>query len=137
MPGRLSWFSRVSTLGNAAIVLVCALALAGCVCVEKIIRRQEWKIRIQAADPESCIVSVANKTDYVVPADGHVILATPPHRHGGVLLLFGFIKLEDKSPGSAPLIRIQRGDTILKTLSFDKLNKLPVDDEGYHVIKIR
>ena len=80
---------------------------------------------------------MADATDYPVPADGRVTIEVPPLERGCAWYLFGFIKVKDHSPYDVKAIHVTKGQKVLSKLSLNQVAKLPVDDAGYQLIKIR
>ena len=95
------------------------------------------KLRVQALTPQQYSIRVAEKVDYPVPSDGRVIVQIPVLDHGCATYLFGVIKVKDSSPKDVRAIKLERDDHVIKKLSLNDLGKLPIDDEGYRLVKVR
>jgi hypothetical protein len=118
--------------------LVFLLFLSGCVLALRPYNTpSEQKLHVQTAAPTNCIVRVADTSSFSVPEDGRVVFDVPRLQRGCDAYLFGVIKVRDGSPESVPAIHVLRGEKIVRKLSLQKLGKLPVDAEGYHILVLR
>jgi len=98
----------------------------------------ERQLRIVTPSPEHFTVRVAvgNPKEYDVASDGKVKLAIPAYREGCGPYLFG-IKLHSKeNVEQAKTISVVNGVTVVRTLSLNDLFRLPVDSEGYFVLRL-
>lgn len=112
--------------------------LSGCVTALRPANQpSQQKLRVEASTPQEYMIRVAEKTDYTVPADGRVIVDVPHLERGCAMYLFGAVKVKDHSPYDVPAIHIKRGNHTIRKLSLNDLAKLPVDDEGYRLVKLK
>jgi hypothetical protein len=78
---------------------------------------------------------VVNKADYSIPADGRVSVEVPQLERGCAVYLFGIVKVKESSPYDARAIHLNRGSRTIRELSVNDVAKLPVDAEGYHLVR--
>jgi hypothetical protein len=78
---------------------------------------------------------VAEQRDYPIPADGRLVLDVPRLERGCATYLFDKIKVKDSSPYDVPAIVLKRAGRTVKRFSLNDIAKLPLDAEGYHLIK--
>jgi len=50
--------------------------------------------------------------------------------------LFGVVKVKDASPYNVPAIHLNKDNRAIRKFSLNDLAKLPVDEEGYHLVKV-
>jgi len=79
---------------------------------------------------------VAGNADYPVPADGRVIVDVPRLERGCATYLFGVLKVKDSSPYDVPAIHLKKHEHAVRRLSLHDLAKLPLDEEGYRLLKV-
>jgi hypothetical protein len=94
------------------------------------------KLRVQSATPQKYIVRVADKLDYPVAADGRVTVDVPQLDRGCATYLFGVVKVKDSSPYDARAIHLNKDNRTVRELSLNELAKLPLDGQGYHLVKV-
>ena len=71
-----------------------------------------------------------------MPADGRVVVNVPALERGSATYLFGLVKVKESSPYDVPAIHIRRGEHTIRKLSINDLAKLPVDEQGYRLVRI-
>ncbi len=94
------------------------------------------KLHLQSPTPQEYSIRVADKTDYPVRADGRVTVDVPRLERGCATYLFGVVKVKDGSPYNVPAIHLNKNNRTIRKLSLNDLAKLPVDEEGYHLVKV-
>jgi hypothetical protein len=97
----------------------------------------QQKLHVQAASPTNCVVRVAETETFAVAADGRVVFDVPRLPRGCDTYLFGVIKIGDGNPENVPAIHVLRSGKVVRKLSLQKLEELPVDAEGYHILVLR
>jgi len=114
------------------------LAIVFCGCVTALrqsnIPSQE-KLRVQSPMPEKYLIRVADKTNYEVASNGCVIVDVPILEHGCTMYLLGIIKVMDSSPSNLSAIHLNKGHQTVRKFSLNDIAKLPIDNEGYHLVK--
>jgi hypothetical protein len=97
----------------------------------------QQKLSLQTTSPTNYTVRVAGTNDFPVAADGRVQFNVPTLPRGCDTRLFGFIKLSDGSPERVPAIHVLKDEKIVRKLSLEKLEKLPVNAEGYYILNLK
>jgi hypothetical protein len=82
-------------------------------------------------------MNVADEIAHPVAADGRVIVDVPRLQRGCDTYLFDIIKIADGSPYNLRVIQLKRSDRVVSKLSLNDIGKLPLDEEGYHVLKVK
>jgi len=115
------------------------LGLSGCAYRLPVARPpSQWQIRLVARSQQRYVVRAETRDtrDYPVPVDGRVTLDIPAYRPGCSIYLFNRIKI---SNGANPLktwtIHVVSGKTA-RTLSLKKLSSLPLDADGYRLLRL-
>ena len=118
--------------------LVVLLALvSGCVnALRPYNQPSQQKLRVQSPTPQKYIVRVADKLDYPVAADGRVTVGIPQLERGCAMYLFGVVKVKDSSPYDVRAIHLKKDNRTVRELSLKELAKLPVDEQGHHLVKV-
>lgn len=80
---------------------------------------------------------MADTNNFPVAADGRVTFDVPTLPRGCDTYLFGFLKLSDGSPERVKAIHVLKNEKIVHKLSLQKLENLPVDADGYHILDLR
>jgi len=125
---------RAITIGS----ILCLAALSGCTYgLRKYNVPSQEKLCIRASAPTNCVVRVADTNDFPVAADGRVSFEVPRLPRGCDVHLFGIVKLRDGGPENVPAIHVLREDRVVRKLSLSKLGKLPVDEDGYHILVLK
>ena len=120
----------------ASLVVLSAL-LCGCVnALRPYNQPSQQKVRVQSPTPLRYTVRVADKTNYPVAPDGRVTLDVPRLERGCATYLFGVVKVNDGSPYDVPAIHLNRDGRTIRKLSLNDLAKLPVDEQGYRLVKV-
>jgi hypothetical protein len=97
----------------------------------------QQKIRVKSALPHDYTVSVADENTFQVPEDGRVIVDIPQLPRGCDVYLFEVVKIGDGSPYNLRVIQLKQKNRVIRKLSLNDIAKLPVDKEGYHVLKVK
>jgi hypothetical protein len=94
-------------------------------------------IRIMANQPAEYVVRVETKEskELPVPADGRVTASFPGFRPTCSVYMLGIIKV---GGGRFPQwqVSVSHGGNTVRTLSLKKVKELPVDEAGYHLLKL-
>jgi hypothetical protein len=128
IPARLAFVS--ARLFPCALLCGCAYAL------HQYNQPSQEKLRVQSSTPEQYTIRVADNAGYQVPPDGRVTVDVPRLERGCSTYLFGVVKVKDASPYNVPAIHLNKGNRTIRKLSLNDLAKLPVDEEGYHLVKV-
>jgi len=98
----------------------------------------EQQIRLAASAPQQYVIRVMAEqpVDYPVADDGRVSFHVPRLPRSCDWRLFGLVKIRDGSPEGLPAIHVVRGERTIRLLSLRQLQKLPVDEQGYHVLSL-
>ena len=131
--------SRVPRLSASLPLAICllagCLALCGCVHVLRPYNRlSEQKVRVQSPNPQQYSVKVADEAAVPIPADGRITIQVPRLERGCAVRIFG-VQIKDYSAYDLPAIRLNRGKRTVRRLSLNDLSKLPVDEQGYRLLK--
>jgi hypothetical protein len=121
-----------------SISLFCyGVLLSGCVNVLRPYNQpSQEKLRIQSSIVREYTVFVADKIVYQqVSADARVTIDVPRLERGCATYLLG-IKVKDSSCYDVPAIHIRNQNSTIRNLSLNQLHKLPLDDQGYHLLKV-
>jgi hypothetical protein len=130
--------SRFIGAHQALLVFTLFLVSLVCGCVHALHPYNEpskQKLCIQSARPQDYTIRVADQTDYPVPDDGRVIVDIPRLERGCATYLFGAIKIKDSSPYDVPAIQVKKGNRTIGKWSLNDLAKVPLDSNGYHLLK--
>lgn len=98
------------------------------------------KIQLQSERPERYVVRVTAKepsSDYPVTQDGRVTFTVPPFRRGCSTYLFDVIRLSDLRPEHTRVVEVRREQRIVRKLSLSQIEKLPEDESGYRIVKVK
>ncbi len=122
---------------KSALLLVACAALCGCVHALKPYNQpSEEKLRIQTTNPQELVVQIDERAGTPVPADGRVVVNVPALERGCATYLFGVVKVKESSPYDVPAIQVRRGEHTIRKLSINELAKLPVDEQGYRLVRV-
>ena len=64
-----------------------------------------------------------------------IVIDVPALAHGCTTYLFGVVKVADASSRNVPILRIMKNGKAKKTLSLSQLTSLPIDSDGYYVVR--
>jgi len=122
---------------RVASLVLCVL-LCGCVTVlHPYNQPSKEKLRLQSPTPQQYTIRVADKTEYQVAADGRVTVDVPQLERGCATYLLGVVKVKDSPSEDVPAIHLKKDGRIVRKLSLNDIAKLPVDDEGYRLVKVK
>ena len=82
------------------------------------------------------VIQVQDQGEIVVPTDGRVVVDVHALARACSVYLFGFIKTKNGAPERLPAIYILREGRVVRRLSLRTLHDLPLDPEGYRVLKL-
>ncbi len=139
----LSGLIRSGSRALAFLAATAAIAMvAGCVIVCGPIHTvPKQKLHVMAPAPSIYTIRVAagggGRTDTPVPANGRVAFDVPIASRYCTSYLFGILKVTSQTPvEKRHVIRVMRGDKVERKLSAEDISRLPVDSDGYHVLKM-
>ena len=122
----------------SASSLCCCVFLLGCVNVlHPYNQPSKEKLRIQSSTTLDYIAVVADTNVYPFAIDGRLTIDVPRLERGCATYFLG-MKVRDFSCYDVPAIRIEDcNHATIRTLSLNQLRRLPIDDQGYHLIKVQ
>lgn len=119
----------------AMSLLTACLTLCGCVhALRPYNQPSEQKLRVQSPNPQQYSVAVADEAAVPIPADGRVAVHVPRLERGCATYVLG-VKVKGGSPSDLPVIHLNRDSRTVRKLSLNDLAKLPLDDEGFRLLK--
>lgn len=120
----------------ASLLAICAL-LCGCVyALRPSNQPSQERIRVQTATTQRYSIRVADRIDYPIPPNGRVIVDIPQLERGCATYLFGVAKVSDSSPEEVAVIVLKKDGRTIRKLSLNDLKKLPIDSQGYRLVKV-
>lgn len=96
----------------------------------------QQKLRIQSLTPQKYTIRIADKSDYLVPTDGHITVNIPQFKRGCAMYLFGIVKVSDSSPYDFRIIHLINNNHTIQKLSLNDIARLPIDEQGYRLVKV-
>jgi hypothetical protein len=123
------------------ICLWLCLSLAGCCHTRRYNHTltQKIKFAIQAQQPEQYYIRVPSNGDYPVPSDGRISLSYT-NIYKAWELVCGDGYLLDSQSCTVEAIYIMQGKSIVQKIPLTPpekfVNKFPVDDKGYYVVRV-
>jgi hypothetical protein len=93
------------------------------------------KLRISSPHPEEYKVVVTGGDNYSVPPNGRVQVQIPRLPSGDATYVLG-VKVASASSYDVPALQVNADGRAIRKLSLNDLSKLPVDEEGFHVLTI-
>ena len=125
-----------------SIFLFITLAFACGGCGPIIMRYNEpssHAARIDAPSPQLYRIRVVTEEprDYPVGEDGRVRFHVPTLGHGCTAYWVCRLKMYDHSPSAWRAIHVIRDERVIREYSLNQLARLPVDRDGYRVLKMR
>lgn len=118
------------------ILLSCCVLVSGCAKALLISNTpSQEKLRVLSANAEKYTITVAEKTVYPVPRDGRVSMEIPRLPSGDATYVLG-VKMASASSYDVPAIHLKRDGRTVRKISLNDVAKLPVDDQGYRVLKV-
>ena len=125
-------------LSNCVVLVLIALVLAGCVrALRPYNQPSKEKLRLDSPNAWEYAVQVADQPSLAVPADGRVVVDVPRLERGCATYLFGVVKVSDSSPCDLKAIQLKKGGRVVARLSLHDLEKLPVDEQGFRVVRVK
>jgi hypothetical protein len=113
------------------------VALSGCVYADGPYNEpSQERLKLESRSPQAYTVQVANKVDIPVSADGRIILNVPRFQRAHKTYLFGVAKVRDSSPEDTPAISLKKEGRTVRKFSLNDLKKLPMDSDGYRLIRV-
>jgi hypothetical protein len=117
-------------------LLVCA-AFVSCVHVDGPYNEPlQQKVRLECRSPEEYALQVGDMPKIPVPADGRVVVDIPSLLRGHKLYLLRVLKVSGSSPEDVAIIAVQKEGRTVRKLSLRDLKELPIDREGYKVLRV-
>jgi len=119
-------------LGAALVANGCVLALPGynSPFTEKMI--------VLAEDPSAISVQIEDGGQGALPVaeDGRLVLEFPVLPRECSTYLLG-VRLKDRSVEARKIIQLVRDGRVVKMLSVNQLRRLPIDEQGFHKVRLR
>jgi hypothetical protein len=135
---RWNVWAPLSPCGTGGTLAVLCILLSGCLtALHPYNQPTQAKLRLLSAKPEQYTIRVADTTDYSVDGDGRALVNVPQLERGCATYLFGIVKVKDSSSEDVPAIHVQKDGRIIQKLSLNDLAKLPVDSEGYRLVRVK
>jgi hypothetical protein len=120
--------------------LMLILTLAGCAyALHPVTLPTQVRLKVIAKSPEAYGVHlrINGAHDYRVPADGRLTLDVPAYRAPCTVYLFGMFKLPNHlDPYTAKTLDVFASGKTARQLSLQKISALPLDADGYHLLKL-
>jgi hypothetical protein len=133
--------NRLRQIGLAVIAVLLGGFLQGCAFrLPGLTPPSAERLRIMATAPEMYAVHLETHqaTDLPVPPDGRLTVTIPSYRATCGVYLFNSIKLKgENDPLRSWSISVKRSGKTVRKLSVRQLRKLPVDSDGYRLVRIR
>lgn len=141
---RSAWFSfwsldHITRMTKLGIIIVAASILF-CGCVSKSFDSSErgtWELHIVADKPQQYVVRVPTVGDYSVSADGRVQVLIFRTTHRWEYDLLGESPVMWHETTSVPYIYVVNGEHIASRIYTPTMYKLPIDSDGYIVVKVK
>ena len=95
-------------------------------------------VRIVSSAPVQYVLNVntGNTKTFDVPHDGRILVPIPAY-HSCAVYLFNMVRVREANDQfKAWSITITRNGKAIRKLSLPKLRALPIDQNGYHLLKI-
>jgi hypothetical protein len=93
------------------------------------------KLQIIARDPAQYFVRVEAGKPHAVSADGRVVLEVPGVRGTCSVYFLNRIKIRGSKLNTQTL-KIEREGALVRNIDLNELNRLPLDENAYHVLAI-
>jgi hypothetical protein len=114
-----------------------ALQLTGCVyALHPYNKPGPEKLHLVSEKAGRYSVRIDGHGDTAVGTDGRVVLNVPGLRRGCSVYLFGVMKVGNGSPERIKAINVLRNGKVVRRLSLETLHRLPVDEDGYRILKL-
>ncbi|MDQ2677053.1 MAG: hypothetical protein M3Y34_09615 [Actinomycetota bacterium] len=95
------------------------------------------KVLVMAPEPSRFEVQIEGSGEgFPVPEDGRLVLEFPVLPRECSTYLFG-VKIKDRSVEGRDLVHFVRDGRVVKKLSVKQLRRRPLDDLGYHKVRLR
>ena len=122
------------------LATTCSILLTGCISFALLARNtpSQQAIRLLATAPENYSIRVDSGTSstQAVGTDGRVTVSVPSLPRGCDVYFFNIKVGGAESPFDQKVIQVVQGADIVKKLSLNDLTKLPIDSEGYRLLRI-
>ena len=122
------------------LATTCSILLTGCISFALLARNtpSQQAIRLLATAPENYSIRVDSGTssEQAVGRDGRVTVNVPSLPRGCDVYFFNIKVGGAERPLDQKVIQVVRGVDIVKKLSLNDLTKLPIDSEGYRLLRI-
>ena len=125
----------VPFLAALPLTFICS----GCVYALGMSRPTSVQLRVVSSQPQQHIIRVRRDgpTDFPVASDGGVAFTVPGGDSRCSVYLFGVLKVSDGSGQGDPVVELRRDERVIRTLSLRQIAKLPADDAGYRIVKLK
>ena len=96
----------------------------------------EEKLWIDSQTPQKYSVQVTDRPDSPVGVDGRVVLEIPHQKRTSTVYVLGLLPVYQTSPYETTAIHVKKGDQTVRKFSLDDLKKLPLDNQGFRIVKV-
>jgi hypothetical protein len=124
-------------LGALLLAIVTVPSIAGCFyalhCDSLLC---EQRLHIEASQPSRYAVRVFEDEAIPVSDNGLVMFEVPRMMGKCSRIVIGVGKLDDGDPRNRKVIHVLRDGKVIRKLSLNSIEKLPLDEQGYHVLAL-
>ena len=125
------------SVARSLIVLGLVLSLSGCVCALQCYNKPgSEKLHVVAARRAQYAIRINDRPEVAVPVDGRVVVDMPVLPRGCSVYVFGIIKVTDGRPERVRAVHILRDGKVVRRLSLRAIHDLPLDPDGYRIVKL-
>ena len=129
---------QISICGALGIwLLLLCVTITGCAIADGPYNpTSEEKVWIDTQTPQKYSIQVTNCPDSPVGVDGRVVLEIPHLKRTSTVYVLGLLPVYQTSPYETAAICVKKGDQTVRKFSLNELKKLPLDDQGFHIVKV-
>jgi hypothetical protein len=123
--------------GLLGILIFCGVLVSGC--AKALLESNaptQVKLRILSSNPEKYSISVAEETIYPVLPDGRIVIHIPLLPSGCATYLLGVKVSDGASSYDVAAIQLKKDGQTIRKISLNNLAELPVDEQGYRLLKV-
>ena len=133
-------WKRLQIAGRLPVPVVIAALLIGCAYrLPAVNVPSEQKLRLVAKSPQHYVIRLdAYKvSEHAVAPDGRVTVPVPMLPRACGVYLFDHIKINGGTvPSKTRAFQVVAAGKVKRKLSLDEISKLPIDPEGFHLVKV-